>query len=120
MRHIATAAASIVALLASTQAFAHAHLKGSTPAADATVTTSPAEVAIDFSEEIEPKFSSIAVDDAKGARVDNGDVHSAADNAKRLVVSLKPLKPGTYKVMWRVTSTDTHKTNGSFNFRVGE
>jgi methionine-rich copper-binding protein CopC len=35
-------------------------------------------------------------------------------------VSLKPLRPGTYKVSWRVLSVDTHTTEGTFTFRVGE
>jgi methionine-rich copper-binding protein CopC len=37
---------------------------------------------------------------------------------KRLEVSLKPLQPGTYNVTWRITSTDTHKTKGSYIFKV--
>lgn len=99
-------------------ALAHAHLKTASPAADATVASAPADVALDFSEAIEPKFSAIEVEDAKGARVDKGDVHVAPDNAKHLVVGLKPLEAGTYTVTWRVTSTDTHKTSGSFSFSV--
>ena len=31
---------------------------------------------------------------------------------------LKPLTPGRYRVVWRVVSVDTHKTNGTFPFRV--
>jgi methionine-rich copper-binding protein CopC len=80
--------------------------------------SAPADVALDFSEAIEPKFSAIEVEDAKGARVDKGDVHVVPDNAKHLVVGLKPLEAGTYTVTWRVTSTDTHKTSGSFSFGV--
>jgi copper resistance protein C len=99
-------------------ALAHAHLKAASPAADAVVTSTPSEVTLDFSEEVEPKFSSIEVDDAKGARVDKGDVHVAPDNAKHLAVGLKPLEPGTYKVIWRVLSTDTHKSNGSYSFTL--
>jgi methionine-rich copper-binding protein CopC len=55
-----------LALIASTSAFAHAHLESSTPAANSTVPMPPAEVAIVLSEEIEPKFSTIEVKD--GAR----------------------------------------------------
>ncbi len=108
-----------LALLASTPALAHAHLDSSAPAADAKLVEPPAEVTLDFSEDIEPKFSTIEVDDAKGARVDRGDVHTAADNAKRLVVSIDELAPGVYNVTWRVTSTDTHKAKGSFSFTIG-
>jgi copper resistance protein C len=35
-------------------------------------------------------------------------------------VSLPPLEPGVYTVEWRVMSSDTHKVNGTFTFRVGE
>jgi methionine-rich copper-binding protein CopC len=80
----------------------------------------PAEVTVTLSEEIEPKFSMIEVRDAKGARVDKNDAHLAPDDAKRLIVSLQPLDPGSYKVNWKVTSVDTHKTHGSFSFKVGK
>jgi len=109
-----------LAMFASTPALAHAHLTGSTPAADAKLAETPVEVVIDFSEALEPKFSAIEVDDVKGARVDKGDVHIAPGNAKRLAISVNPLAPGLYKVVWHVTSTDTHKTKGSFSFSVGE
>jgi methionine-rich copper-binding protein CopC len=58
------------------------------------------------------------VQDASGARVDMDDVHTSPGNDKRLVIGLKPLKPGTYKVIWHATSTDTHKTEGTYNFSV--
>jgi copper resistance protein C len=108
-----------LALIASASAFAHAYLERSTPAADSTLQTAPAKVPIVLSEDIEPKFSTIEVKDAHGTRFDKGDVHLAPDNAKRLIVSLKPLDPGSYKVDWKVTSVDTHKTHGSFGFKVG-
>ena len=36
-----------------------------------------------------------------------------------LKVSLQPLGSGRYKVEWRVTSVDTHSTQGEYTFRVG-
>jgi copper resistance protein C len=30
------------------------------------------------------------------------------------------LSPGTYKVHWQALSVDTHKTQGSFSFHVGQ
>jgi len=111
--------AFVFALAASTAANAHAELKSSTPAANANLTTAPTEVVIELSEEIEPKFSAIEVKDAKGVRVDKNDPHLASGDAKRLIVSLAPLAPGSYKVDWKATSVDTHKTHGSFSFKVG-
>ncbi len=99
-------------------AWAHAHLKSAEPPVGATVATAPHEVAILFSESVEPRFSRIEVSDAKGARVDGADPHTAPADAKRLIVSLKPLTPGTYKVVWHATSTDTHQTDGSYSFTV--
>jgi methionine-rich copper-binding protein CopC len=29
------------------------------------------------------------------------------------------LAPGTYRVMWRVISVDTHQTEGAFTFTIG-
>ncbi len=110
----------VLAMFASTPAFAHAHLTGSTPAAETKLAETPAEVVLDFSEALKPKFSVIEIDDAKGARVDKGDLHIAPDNAKRLAISVGPLAPGLYKVVWHVTATDTHKTEGSFSFTVGK
>ena len=106
-------------LLACGPAFAHAFLERATPAVGSTVATAPTEVAIEFTEGVEPAFSTIAVSDAAGARVDSGSPKSAPGDDKRLTVGLKPLKPGSYKVEWHATSVDTHKTQGSFSFSVG-
>jgi methionine-rich copper-binding protein CopC len=97
---------------------AHAFLKSATPPVGSTVQAAPANVVIDYTEGVEPKFSAIEVQDAGGARVDSGDVQTATGNNKRLTVGLKPLRPGSYKVIWHVTSTDTHKTEGTYTFTV--
>jgi methionine-rich copper-binding protein CopC len=100
------------------RAHAHAHLTAATPAANSTVPASPSEVSITYTEGVEPKFSSIVVQDAAGARVDTGNAHTQAEDDKRLIVGLKPLPPGVYKVIWHATALDTHKTEGSFTFTV--
>jgi methionine-rich copper-binding protein CopC len=97
-------------------ALAHAELASANPPVDATVQTAPTEVSISFSEEVEPRFSGIEVLDEKGKRVDQGAAHTAPDNAKLLSVGLKPLTPGSYKVMWHATSVDSHKTKGTYKF----
>jgi len=51
--------------------------------------------------------------------VDKKDTH--LDGHDRNVAShlAEPsLAPGAYKVIWRVTSVDTHVTNGDFRFEV--
>jgi methionine-rich copper-binding protein CopC len=100
-------------------AFAHAHLDHASPAIGSTVPQAPKEVSLWFTEALEAKFSTIEVRDAQGAAVQAGPAALAGDNTAQLRVPLKPLKPGTYKVIWRVLSVDTHRTQGNFTFRVG-
>ena len=116
MRRLLLAAATLLA--GASTAFAHAHPTSVIPAPGSTVTAPPAEVAMTFDEEVEPKFCTIVVTDAKGARVDSGAAHLIGGDQLRLAVALKPLAPGRYKVIWHATSTDTHKTQGSFSFAV--
>ena len=100
-------------------AFAHAHLDRSMPPKGSNVSPAPKEVTLWFTEAIEPKFSSIVVRDAKGTAVQDGAATVDPANKAQLKVSLKPLAAGTYKVIWRVLSVDTHRSNGEFTFRVG-
>jgi methionine-rich copper-binding protein CopC len=98
--------------------FAHAFLDTADPAVGATVRAAPPVVTLTFTEGLEPDFSSLTVEDESGQRVDLGDAHTSPGDATRFMVGLKPLKPGSYKVLWRATSVDTHKTSGSYTFTV--
>lgn len=105
-------------LLAAPAVRAHAILERASPAVGSTVRASPAEVALRFTENLEAAFSSIAVTGPDGARVDSGDLHVDPGEPMVLRVSLKRLAPGSYKVVWRVVSVDTHVTEGDFKFTV--
>ena len=95
-------------------AFAHAHLDHASPAAGSTVTPPPQEVSLWFTEALEAKFSAIEVRDAQGRAMHAGPATLARDNTAQLRVPLQPLPPGTYKVIWRVLSVDSHRTQGDF------
>jgi len=97
---------------------AHAFLQHAEPGVGSTVQTSPSEVRIWFTESIEPAFSTIQVFNASGKEVDKRDVHLDRTNQALLHVSLPRLGAGTYKVIWRVVSVDTHVTNGNFTFQI--
>src|SRR5437868_1976780 len=98
---------------------AHAFLQRADPAVGSTVQRSPSEVRIRFTENIEPAVSSIQVFDASGKEVDKRDLHLDRSDHALLHVSLPQLGAGSYKVVWRVVSVDTHVTSGNFTFRVG-
>ena len=97
---------------------AHAFLKDANPEVGGTVQTSPSEVRIRFTENIEPAVSSIQVFDASGKEVDKRDLHLDGSDHALLHISLPRLGVGTYRVTWRVVSVDTHVTNGNFTFRI--
>ncbi len=118
MHRITLPILAMAALTWSAPAFAHAFLKSATPAVGATVQAAPTQVAIEYTEGVEAKFSAIQVEDAAGARMETGGVQAPPGDAKRLTVGLKPLKPGAYKVTWHVTAQDAHKTEGSYSFTV--
>jgi copper resistance protein C len=105
-------------LLAAAPAFAHAFLKNSSPPVGATVPVPPKAVMINFTEGVEPAFSTIEVQDAQGKRVDEGHPHLINGNQTKLAVDLPKLPPGEYTVTWHATSVDTHKTQGNFHFTV--
>jgi methionine-rich copper-binding protein CopC len=108
----------LILVAASARLEAHAFLKNADPGVGSTIQTSPSEVRIRFTENIEPAVSSIQVFDASGKEVDKRDLYLDRSDRALLHVSLPQLGAGTYKVIWRVVSVDTHVTSGNFTFRV--
>ena len=115
MRISIPAAAILLAVMPSTGAQAHAFLDHAEPRVGSTVPTAPRELALFYTQNLEPAFSSVEVSDANGARVDLGKPTISASTMR---VGLKPLPPGTYRVRWHVLSVDSHTTQGSFTFHV--
>jgi methionine-rich copper-binding protein CopC len=115
---IAMASAALALAMGSGAADAHALLKAAVPTVGSTIPASPPEVALDFSEDVEPAFSTIVLQDPAGHPVKAGPVHLASGQGNRLILELPSLPPGTYKVIWHATSVDTHKTQGSFSFTI--
>jgi methionine-rich copper-binding protein CopC len=105
-----------VALTATAKA--HAFLDHASPAVGSKVRGLPAEVKVWFSEKLEAALSKLQVFNEAGQQVDNRNQRLDPGNAALLIVSVPPLTPGTYKVVWRVVSVDTHTTQGSFKFEV--
>ena len=108
----------LIVVVGSARLEAHAFLKDAVPGVGSTVQTSPNDVRIRFTENIEPSFSKIQVFDASGKQVDKRDVHLDPNDDALLHVSLPRLGAGVYKVIWRVVSVDTHVTSGNFTFRI--
>ncbi len=97
---------------------AHAFLDHADPRVGSTLRTPPVQVRLWFTESLEPAFSSVQVRNEAGQRVDKEDGQVDSSNLTLLRISLPPLLPGSYKVIWRVLSVDSHVTEGDFTFRV--
>jgi methionine-rich copper-binding protein CopC len=108
----------LLVLLPAARAGAHVFLERSDPAVGGKIYSAPAAVRIWFTDAIEPVFSSIQVFDATKKQVDKKDTHSDSFSRSLLQISLPPLGPGTYKVVWGVVSVDTHVTKGDFTFQI--
>jgi hypothetical protein len=97
---------------------AHAFLERAEPRVGSTVRMAPEQVRLWFTERLEPAFSTVRVLDEAGRPVHKGESRVDPANPAALAVSLGALRPGTYKVIWRVLSIDSHVTQGDFTFRL--
>jgi copper resistance protein C len=114
---ISIAALCLLFLVASPPAYAHASLTHAKPSAGSALSAAPDEVALTFTDALEATFSKITVTDSTGIEVSQGNVQVSGNTMR---VGLKPLSAGIYKVNWRAVSADSHKTDGSFTFRIGQ
>lgn len=116
---VALGAAILWLLVVAAPASAHGELVRSDPAANASLTEPPAQLALSFTEPIDPANTTVDVLTPEGAMVPGiGEVSTAA-SAREITVSLPVLDAGVYVVRYQVLSTlDGHITSGSFAFQV--
>ena len=118
MSRAALAMALLLAVaLSGGPATAHAFLETASPKVGSQLSAPPKEVRITFSESVEPAFSKISVQGPPGFG-GAGPAQPAGD-ARTLAAPLRgPEPPGSYIVRWRVVSTDSHVTQGTFRFEL--
>lgn len=112
------------ATLSATAASAHPKLLSANPASN-TVVTAPARLQLAFSEGLVAQFSGaeLVMTEMPGMKMPSpmkmSIKASLTPDGKTLMLSLaKPLSRGTYKLDWHVVSTDTHRVQGSYAFKV--
>jgi hypothetical protein len=98
--------------------WAHAFLAKASPPVGSQMPVAPAELTLRFTEGVEPLFCTIELIGPSGAAVGVPAPRVVGDG-QILVVPLPKILPGIYTVVWHVTSVDTHKTEGRYQFRVG-
>ena len=100
---------------------AHAYIKKSTPLENETVEKVPTKVTISFDESIQPSFNSIKVFDSEGNRVDKKNGRIDPKQPFILKSDLKKnLTNGSYRIKWKVVSSDGHPVEGVIPFQIGE
>ena len=98
---------------------AHARLLRADPPVSGAVRGVPKMLRITFSEPLVLSFSGIEVEDAAGRAVPSGKAALDPKDNRVLVYPLKTsLGPGLYTVRWRAVSADTHRTQGTYAFRI--
>jgi len=111
-------AAFLAVLIPATPAWAHAQLVGSDPAGDTTLAKAPAAVSLEFSELLNPDFTTIVVSDAARRRIPTSP--PASESATGRISLDQPLGNGTYTVAYRVVSVDGHTVQGAYAFTVAD
>ena len=118
---VALAAALLTAFLvlfAPLSASAHDSLLASSPEADSTVDTLPAELTLTFSAKLidETGATEVVVTDPSGDSVTEG---AATVEGAIVTQQLSTEAPaGAYHVIWKVVSSDGHPPSGEFDFTV--
>jgi copper transport protein len=119
VRRIALIVAVAGALVLPATAWAHAALLRTVPQASGTVNTPPRQVALTFSEAVEPRFAIVSVTNAAGTQETTGPPRRSAADPDTLLVPLRVIPEGWYLVYWRAISVDGHPVRGAFTFAVG-
>jgi copper transport protein len=109
----------VAALAVPASAWAHAVLLRTEPEASRVQNTPPSQVALLYSEPVEPRFAVVSVTDANGTQQTAGPPRRSATNPNQLVIPLHRTAEGWYLVYWRVISADGHPVRGAFTFAVG-
>jgi methionine-rich copper-binding protein CopC len=97
---------------------AHAKLARSEPAAASTLRSAPGEVRLWFTENLEAAFSSAHLLDGERRRIDGAEGKVDGTNGALLRMTLPALGAGSYTVVYRVVSIDSHVTAGELSFNI--
>ncbi|WP_407566161.1 copper resistance CopC/CopD family protein [Streptomyces sp. 184] len=117
----AVAAVLCVLLPGATPAAAHAALTATDPAEGSVVQEAPQAVTLTFSEGVQLSDDAIRVLDPDGNDVTKGDAGHVDGNTKTASTALRPgLPDGTFTVVWKTVSADSHPISGAFTFSVGK
>lgn len=108
--------AAALALTGGTAAQAHDELIGSSPEPGQVFETAPAEISLEFSNDVIEVGTAVVVVDHHGEEIEVGDPVIAGP---KVTASLPTDLSGDYQARWRAVSSDGHPIEGTIDFGVG-
>jgi copper resistance protein C len=97
-------------------ALAHDQLVSASPKDGAALDAAPSEIVLIYNNPVQTSFATVAVTGPGGTNIAEGKPE-IVDN--KVTQPLKDEVPtGTYKVSWRVVSSDGHPINGTFTYSI--
>jgi len=100
-------------------ASAHAGLEESEPKPSSWLASSPSEIVLYFDEPVGVVFARIQILDQDGKEVFETRPTRDEDDHSTVRANIDELGEGTWVVVWRVASSDSHPVQGSFAFSIG-
>ena len=101
-------------------AAAHAIILESEPAAGAKLVEPPARIYLRFNSKLEKRLSHVTLMGADGRPVPMAVKADGSEKADRIVLPLGRLRPGDYRIRYKVLAADGHITEGALRFTVLE
>lgn len=97
---------------------AHAVLVSSVPKDQAVLKTPPKKAILNFNSRIEKKVTQVVLlKDRQKVKLPS-EQHFSAGPANQLTIALPSLKPGSYRLEYKVLATDGHLTPGLIRFTI--
>lgn len=97
---------------------AHAVLVSSTPKDQAVLKSPPKKVILNFNSRIEKKITQVVLLNGKQKIKLPSDQRYTTGSPSQITIALPALKPGSYRLEYKVLATDGHLTPGLIRFTI--
>lgn len=106
----------ITLLLLSAQAFSHSKLITSEPADKSELSEAPKQIGLEYNREV--RLIKLELNQADSGAIEMG-FRPMMNKATKFTIELPALTAGSYQAKWIAMGADSHKMEGTFDFKVG-
>lgn len=108
----------LLLVLSAGSASAHTRLERSTPAAGDTLTVSPAELRLVFSQRVAERYTTLTLYSPSGDVIPTGSLRSESAGRAYFVAAPALTRSGEYRIEWKTTAADGHVITGTIAFTL--